>query len=283
MSKYTTEIRYICESKANSLTSKGYESIDNIIEEARGKIFDFDYPIFDEAYKPILEKKILKHYYTREIGEETYGLWKLRLSSRMNEIMPYYNKLYTTTTLEFNPLYDFDMTTTGSRNKEDNSTEETTNTGAYETGNEYTGSTTTSGTSNNTSSGAFNNSGSGSNINKYSDTPQGAITGLDQDRYITNASKDNSTTETEGTNSSTSNTTDTSESSGTSNTNVTNTHNDTGTKSSTLSSTDDYLIRVTGSKSGTTYAKKIMEYRDSILNIDMLIIDNLNDLFFGLW
>ena len=94
MSKYTTEVRYICENYANQTESKGYNSVQNILDNSWDKVFDFDFPIFDENYREPLCKKILKHFYTREIGEETVGLWKLRLDDRMNEIMPYYNQLY---------------------------------------------------------------------------------------------------------------------------------------------------------------------------------------------
>lgn len=45
----------------------------------------------------------------REIGTETYGLWHLYLDTTLNEIMPYYNKLYETELLKFNPLYDIDL------------------------------------------------------------------------------------------------------------------------------------------------------------------------------
>ena len=111
MSQYTTELRYICESLAGLEHSVGYSDIDEVIDNSYDKIFDFNYPIFDENYRPLLEKKILKHFYTREIGQETYGLWKLKLNTKMNEIMPYYNKLYNSELLEFNPLYDVDLTT----------------------------------------------------------------------------------------------------------------------------------------------------------------------------
>lgn len=109
MSKYTTEVRYICESSAGLTDSAGYNSIDSILETAAPLVFNFDFPIFDENYRPVLEKKILKHYYTREICEETVGLWKLRLDDRMNLIMPYYNKLYESELIKFNPLYDVDI------------------------------------------------------------------------------------------------------------------------------------------------------------------------------
>ena len=110
MSKYTTEVRFICETEAGYTESKGFNSIDNILDIAAPKIFNFDFPIFDENYRLPLEKKILRHYYTREISEETVGLWKLRLQDRLCMIMPYYNKLYESELLEFNPLYDVDYT-----------------------------------------------------------------------------------------------------------------------------------------------------------------------------
>lgn len=113
MSKYTTEVRYLCEFEAGYKESQGYQSIDEIVTKAAPKIFDFDFPIFDADYRLPLEKKILKHFYTREISEETVGLWKLRLEDRLNLIMPYYNKLYESELLEFNPLYDADYSKTG--------------------------------------------------------------------------------------------------------------------------------------------------------------------------
>ena len=95
MSKYTTELRYICEMKSGfSMDEIPDKSPEEIIQAARPVIFDFDFPIYDETLRIPLELKILRHYYTREIGVETYGLWKWRLNSKLNEIMPMYNKLY---------------------------------------------------------------------------------------------------------------------------------------------------------------------------------------------
>lgn len=111
MSKYTTELRYICENYSGLTSSEGYNDIDSIIEKARPKLFDFSYPIFDQAYKAPLENKIISHYYMREIGMETVGLFKHYLKNKMREIMPYYNELYKSSLLEFNPLYDVDLTT----------------------------------------------------------------------------------------------------------------------------------------------------------------------------
>lgn len=132
MSKYTTEVRFLCETEAGLTESQGFNSIDSILQEAAPKIFNFDFPIFDENYRLPLEIKILRYYYTREICEETVGLWKLRLQNKLNLIMPYYNQLYESELIKFNPMYDTDLTTDHERtNQQDEATE---NTGS-ETGN----------------------------------------------------------------------------------------------------------------------------------------------------
>ena len=117
MSKYTTEVRYICENYAHKSESEGYNSVQSILDNSWDKVFDFDFPIFDDTYKPVLCKKILKHYYTREICEETVGLWKLRLDSRMNEIMPYFNKLYDSELISIAPLVNNRYTVNGQKKK----------------------------------------------------------------------------------------------------------------------------------------------------------------------
>lgn len=114
MSRYTTQVRFICESKAGYLESQGYDKVNEIISAARTAIFDFDYPLFDPDYKEHFETMILRHFYTREIGYETYGLWHLKFWDKICMIMPYYNKMYESALLQFNPLYDVDLETTHS-------------------------------------------------------------------------------------------------------------------------------------------------------------------------
>lgn len=112
MSKYTTEVRYICEQESGLKGSVGYNTVDKVISDSIPGIFDFDFPIFDENYREVICTKILRHYYTREIGFETVGLWKLKLQTKLCEIMPYYNQLYESELIKFNPLYDTDLNTT---------------------------------------------------------------------------------------------------------------------------------------------------------------------------
>lgn len=299
MSKYTTEVRYICETLAGLNESVGYADVEQVIKNCLPKVFDFNFPIFDESYRSVLETKILRHYYTREIGLETVGLWKLKLSTKLNEIMPYYNKLYKSELIEFNPLYDVDLTrerkiegkgTKDTENGENrsgiNNTETTQNNDSTvtETGDNK-------GTTNGTANGTQNQNTNGNGTNMYSDTPQGAITDLQAGRYLTNATIDSATNTFAGASSDT--TTQTTEN--TNNSSVDSSGSVDGTTESdfnskmdgfsntTLSNTEDYLERVIGSNGGESFSKRINDYRTTFINIDMMVINDLEDLFFGLW
>ena len=245
MSKYTTEVRYICESSTGLDESEGYLSVNDILEKCVDNVFNFDFPVFDENYRRILEKKILKHYYTREIGFESVGLWKLKLDAKLNEVMPYFNQLYKSELLAYNPLYDVDYQTTHTLNRNESaqvdntgsnitdrtnrSTSDTnTDTSSSATGSvdtetntetNETGNTTTehASTDNTTVTGTGENKGTSTSTEMYSDTPQGSVENLETGRYLTNAKKTlgsdtTSTTSTDITNSVKSDSTNTSES-----------------------------------------------------------------------
>lgn len=312
MSKYTTELRYICEVESGAVESKGYQNINEILELARANIFNFDYPIFDEEYRPVLEKKILKHYYTREICAETVGLWKLFLERKMQEIMPYYNKLYETETLEFNPLYDVDYTKTGNREGEKTGTTTDNSNGSKErtldltdrhtiTNNDseaHSGNDVTQRADGGTQSDRETTKNVNDHWDYYSDTPQGSVGNLNNLTYLTNAR--HITDDTDGSTS-----TNTTTFGKTETDTTTHGHTITDTKrevkdgthagtdneefvttrgiSESVNNTDEYLERIYGKMPGTSYAKLITEYRDSLLNIDMMIIKELRNLFFNLW
>lgn len=120
MSKYTIELRSICESLVPKDSHVEYMDVDEVISTARPKIFNFNYPKWNPDYNNQLEEKIIRNYYMREIGLETYGLFKLRLEVKMNEIMPYYNKLYESETLKFDPLKEVDLNTIYTKEGETN-------------------------------------------------------------------------------------------------------------------------------------------------------------------
>lgn len=235
MSKYTTEVRFICETLSGLTESVCADSVDDVISKSWNKIFTTKTEFFDENYRGVLCKKILKHYYLREIGCETVGVWKLWVNTKLEEIMPYYNQLYKSTLLEFNPLYDVDLT----REHTKDNTEK--------------GTTTNSDTVNSTTNVNV------TDRNLYSDTPQGAITGLENENYLTNARKI------------------------TSNNNTTNTANSNGNSSNDVDSTEDFLEKVKGKQGTNSYSKLLEEYRETFLNIDLQVINEFNDLFMNLW
>lgn len=247
MSKYTTEVRFICESKSGLSESKGFGSVDEVLNGSWDKIFTSKVSFFDEEYRGVLCKKILKHYYLREIGCETVGIWLLWMNTKLEEIMPYYNKLYESELIKFNPMYDVDWCRKGNK-----------------TGNESgSGSRSTSGNN----SGTNKQSGTSSNTRKdlYSDTPQGALTCIESETYLTNARKVSDSGET-GVNGSTSGSYEDSESS-----------------SNKVDTTEDYVESVTGKQGTGSYSKMLNEFRETFLNIDMQVIEEFAEMFMELW
>lgn len=112
MSKYTTEVRFICEEAAGFDKSVGYNDVNEVVTAAYPKIFDSSLQFYDDETKTRLLPKILLHYYQREIGFETVGLWKMKLNQKMREILPYYNQLYASEALVYDPLKNVDNTHT---------------------------------------------------------------------------------------------------------------------------------------------------------------------------
>lgn len=273
MSKYTTELRYLVESN-----------------------FDLglkDYPIFDEAYRETLNQKIIRHYYFREIGMETAELFKMYLNMTMNEIMPYYNQLYKSELIKFNPLYNVDKFETadtdfnGSQdftgNVKANGKTETTGTGTSTT------TTDTTGTSDGNNSGENSSTTTTNTKTVDSDTPQGllSIGNIEGEVYASKAQFAHGTTTTSGNSSGT----DHNETSGHT-TSVTNTEthenstreDKTDTTGKTL--TDNftkYIRHVSGKSEGETYSEMLIKFRETFLNIDMMIINELNTCFMLLY
>lgn len=282
MSKYTTEVRFICETASGLGESKGYTDIDTIITNAIPKIFTFTFPIFDENYRTVLEKKILKHFYTREIGEETVGLWKLRLDTKLNEIMPYYNKLYRSELLEFNPLYTANLTRTKKTDYDSNRNENENISDTSSSNRTTSNNSEVDNTNNSTSTGTGSETSNNTSTDLYSDTPQGALSGVESNTYLTNARKvtDNGSTS--------SNTSNTNSFTGKVESSENGTDNSTGTygrirdNTDALTSTEDYLETIIGYE-GTSASDLILKFRETFLNIDMMIINDLEDLFFQLW
>lgn len=279
MSKYTTEVRFICENYAGFDESQGYDKVENILGESWEKVFDFAFPIFDEEYRPVLCKKILKHYYTREIGFETVGLWKLKLNMLMNEIMPYYNQLYESALLEYNPLLDADYTKSHEGQDEGEGTDR--DTGTVNDAGTHGGSVGDIGHHTGTVGDVGNEQMSEYSWDKYSDTPQGALTNVENGTYLTNARGIDHDSETDTTNTRTYN--ETNDNTRTYNETSGNLRTNNLTRTREYSNTDEYIEHVRGKFPGKSYASMIKEFRETFLNIDVDVIADLSDLFIKLW
>lgn len=167
------------------------------------------YPIWDEKDRAGLEKKIIDHYYTRQIGFETFGRFKREVNVRMREIMPYYVKIHATTKYEYNPIENYSM--------EEEFTED----------------------------GENKAKTSANSTSRESDTPQSSIDNLDN--YMSSASK----LDTAG------------------NSEQSNKHKHKGWRK--------------GNIGVTTSQQMIQAERDITINIELMIIKELEDLFLGVF
>lgn len=187
--------------------------------------FDFglkSYPIFDENYRDTLNNNILYHYYENEIGFETANLFKFYLNQKLNEIMPYYNKLYDNQNKILNSMFDnVDIKEEFIRNT-------------------------------NTSANSNSNSNSDSK-NLFQDTPQGSLdfTDLENQKWATNYNMSKG--------------------------NINDTSNTTGT------SDENYIKHITGNNGNKYKIEMLSMVKDNLLNIDMMIINDLNELFMQIY
>lgn len=218
MSKYTTEVRYICESLAGHKKSVGADDVDEVLKRAYSSIFG-DFPIFDESYRESLCCKILKHYYTREICEETFGLWKLRMNTIINEVIPYYNELYNSARMKFEVFDNVNLERIISRDTKGNN--------------------------------ESNQEQHGNSLNAFSDTPMGSLSGVEDNKYLTNATK--------------------------------NKQDISGNNKGNYNEQESAKETVKGKNNTESNAKLLLEYRETLINIDKLVIGEFKDCFIQLW
>lgn len=107
-----TETLYgVCYTLANReiLKSDVALTLDEIIEIARPKIFNFEYEFYDdEEKKKALETGILRRFLMDEIGQETYDYWHFELRQWFITNMPRYYQLFKTIPFQDqeNPTYN---------------------------------------------------------------------------------------------------------------------------------------------------------------------------------
>lgn len=297
-SRYTVELRW--------LLDRGYElNLKN-------------YPIFDESYRDTLNKKIIDHFFFREIGQETPDRFNFMLERKMNEIMPYYNKLYTTQLQDIDPLLTEYLTTGKTSNKAITKHENEGISGTYET----SGGKVLSSINNAETENKQNQNTQESGQTSVTVTPTGGTrtttTGTDSDNldiyaypstqigndgnYITRAEHrsmpKNTTVTSEPTAGAKTQTVtqpgqttetdiDTTENGTTISAANEQTNDTTAARSSTEkqenqveSQDENYTIQ---GRKGFSPADLIMKYRDTLLNIDLMIINQLEPLFMGVF
>lgn len=234
MSKYTTEVRYICEAESGFDFSDPMieHNIDDIIDAARPKIFIYPYPFFDEGVRPEFERNILFHFYTDEIGQETVGLWKMRLGAKLRDIMPYFNDLFRAYARDFDIFADVDY--------------QTDHQGSESGQKDTEGSTRSEG----------NYTGSGSRQGETTDTESGSARGTSAKTGTSQSDRDlteRTTSENDSTGTSTNDgrTTGTSHNTGSTSKNVTNSYNETNVHRDAYSDTPQTsILGVEGDGSG---------------------------------
>lgn len=258
MSKYTTELRFICLEKAgyrNQLTAPRYA---DVIKAARPKIFDFDYPIWDESKREEFETKILKHFFTHEIGQETYELWHMKLDDWLNVNMPFFNPLFVAVQDDYNAAITDDFTITadeGITHNDDNTT----------TRNKTSSSDTTT-----SSNSTYHSKSDSESTRTHTETPQGSLDDFLAGKYMSDADHDES-----------GNTFD-SNANSSGNGHSTNTEGGTDTEKRKGNS-DRKLVHTEKGFRGRSRASILKDYFEANANIYNRLFDSMEVLFMQVW
>lgn len=251
------------------------------------ELFDFEYKFDDLAFKAQLEQSIIDYYFSYEIGFETPAEFKRRFMNKWLTIITYYNQLYNTTLLTYNPLTNYTLTEAleqlATTNSTQDSTAETTANGTtIHAGTDVTDQATTNNSTRTDNMRSTTGGSSTATTNeKTSDYPQaGGQVGnyLDGARDSTTVTDNDTTTSNTGTqgtvttatNDSTTvadSTTTNDDSTGTTGNIITN-----GTQNTTYEKTIAGLT-------GTTYQELIQQERHNILNIIPQVVSELKPLF----
>lgn len=240
----------------SSLTMNAASSQRDKIERGRVKLFDFDYPVFDVNYKKVFETHFIRKFYMREIGFETEGLFKFQLESWLLINMPYFNKLFESELIQYDPLVNSKMNITRN-NKADKTQSQTSATDGTNTSN-----------SEQSNSGSLNETHFDRQLESETPDSRLTITSENGEGVIEYASRivENSDTDTKNS---------TSETTG----NSTDTTNVQSTTNATINETEDYIESIIGKTGSDSYAKLMTEYRASLIRIENKIFDEMQELF----
>lgn len=223
------------------------EGLPQLFEDARSLLFT-NFPIYDENHRFVLENLIMGRYLTREIAFTPFAIWKFKFNQKLAEIMPYYNELYKVMADISNPFDDVNYERTIKTDKSITQEKGTTD--------------TTESNSNTTNTATF--TPGTTSIDTAIETPQTELESFLQGKYMSSANKSYMEGE--------DNTVNVIENGGKGT--VTHTGQDVDTE-------DNLVVeKMKGKRSGKTYMELMVEYREKIINIDNMILDELEELFF---
>lgn len=191
--------------------------------------------------------KYLYTYYMQEIGQETPSQHRLYLYNRLRNVMPYYRGLYNSTLHDFdwwnNENYQLIQNLTGNKTEEIEKTKDT--------GQDW------SDTDNNSQNS------SGTTGKAFSDTPQNGLEDVDKLQYLSSYERvtQSAQNSSQGTRSGT------------------NSQNEKGSEDRTNNYGEDKQITVKGKRGSITVSQMLKEYRDTIVNIDMMLLNEMKSLF----
>lgn len=218
-------------------------------------MFNFEYPFYidDAEAKAKFEEKFMLYYWNCEIGFETFARFQKALQSRLTIKMPYYQQLYETelASKDISFLLNKDLHETFTRE--------------IDTENETSGTNSTQQTSTNESS--LNQEGTTTNTHKESSIRDGVSASSLVDGYLTGVSSDNGSSSTTGTSNSSDNLT----SEGTLS------HSENG---KTVEKTE---LLSQGNIGITSSAELLQKWREVLINIDEIIIEDCRDLFMKIY
>ena len=234
------------------------------IEIGRTKLFDFPYPIFDEKYRKEFETKFIRNFYMKEIGFETEELFKFRLENWLTINMPYFNNLYISETLEYDPLINSQMKNTHNKKNTKDQIDKRNSTANVDS----------SSTSKDTGNSSVESTDDNFERRLHSDTPDSRLRITTNDgqgviEYATTIDEENENNKRnqKGNSSSTSN------SSAEANQKVTD------SLDSDIKENEDYIQERIGKIGVMTYPDMVQKWRKSFLRIDKQVFDEMNQLF----
>lgn len=264
MANYTLVLRDILRSLIGEFEESDSEKI---IVQARPLVFNFAYPAFSaETDKIELERDILRTYYMQEICVETYEYWKHLLRVFLYNKMPAYVAVYNALHSDLD-LFASEWTTREiGRESSDSGSSNKTASGEERTSNAENTTTQNSGTQ----TGTSNSTG----WNLYSDTPQGSIQNLDDESYLTNATKDTQNTSTNANSNSSSQTN--------SGSNTTLNRSSSESLKSLMERAEKTLEKVQG-RGGKYGYELLADYNNKVVNLCNQIVTEAQNLFMGVW